>query len=45
MRGNAFRSNAHQLMMKLFNNKIIQNYEKKLENPRCNAFDLEQKMF
>ena len=31
-------------MMNYFINKIIQNYEKKIENPRFTTSDLEQKM-
>jgi len=33
-----------KLMMKLFNNKFIQNYEKKIEYPRFDAPELEQKI-
>ena len=33
-----------KLMMKLFNNKFIQNYEKKIEYPRYDAPELEQKI-
>lgn len=31
--------------MEFFNNKIIQNYEKKISYQRTNSSDLEQKMF